>query len=194
MGWSDHGLKLNSELSHRLYFCRCSEGMKNIFLEFYSKKEYSREIFFTPSDEVGMSFFGLKWNQTATNNALYPLQLITKRYLQYGKLGCGVSCSFRDTKSNWLLPKGKAFQHTAYTIKNKLWKCKGVLWDIFFNQILIISYKKKKSWELFRICLINSTANPAHFHPTWAVLAVLISRHLPNRSRNLFHIFSIIFF
>ena len=51
----DHGLKVNSELSHRLYSCRCSEGMKNIFLEFYSKKEYSREIFFTPSDEVHFS-------------------------------------------------------------------------------------------------------------------------------------------
>jgi hypothetical protein len=34
-------------------------------------------------------------------------------YLQYGNIGCGVSCSLRDTKSNWLLPKSEAFQHAA---------------------------------------------------------------------------------
>ena len=26
---------------------------------------------------------------------------------------------------------------------------------------------KKKSWEPFRSCLLNSTANPANFHPNW---------------------------
>ena len=35
---------------------------------------------------------------------------------------------------------------------------------------------KKKSWEPFRSYLLNSTANPAHFHSNWAGLAVLFSR------------------
>jgi hypothetical protein len=34
--------------------------------------------------------------------------------------------------------------------------------------------EKLKSWEPFRSCLLNSTANPAHFHQNWAGLAVLI--------------------
>ena len=52
---------------------------------------------------------------------------------------------------------------------------------------------KKKSWEPFRICLLNSTANPAQFGWKWAGLAVLSSRQLLNGSHDLFHIFSIIF-
>ena len=34
----------------------------------------------------------------------------------------------------------------------------------------------KKSWVPFGSYLLNSTANPAHFHSNWAGLAVLISR------------------
>ena len=34
---------------------------------------------------------------------------------------------------------------------------------------------KKKSWEPFRSCLLNSTANPAQFGWKWAELAVLVS-------------------
>jgi hypothetical protein len=51
----------------------------------------------------------------------------------------------------------------------------------------------KKSWEPFRICLLNSTANPAQFGWKWAGLAVLSSRQLLNGSHDFFHIFSIIF-
>ena len=40
----------------------------------------------------------------------------------------------------------------------------------------------KKSWEPFWRCLLISTANPAHFHPSSAGLAVLTSRQLPNGS------------
>ena len=36
--------------------------------------------------------------------------------------------------------------------------------------------------DWFRICLLNSTANPAHFHQTWAELAALFSRQILNRS------------
>ena len=53
--------------------------------------------------------------------------------------------------------------------------------------------EKKKSWEPFRIFLLNSTANPAQFGWKWAGLAVLFSRQLLNGSHDLLHIFSIIF-
>ena len=51
----------------------------------------------------------------------------------------------------------------------------------------------KKSWEPFGSCLLNSTANPAHFHPSLAGLAVLFSRQLPNGSDDFFQTFSIVF-
>ena len=52
---------------------------------------------------------------------------------------------------------------------------------------------KKKSWEPFGSCLLNSTANPAHFHPSLAGLAVLFSRQLPNGSHDFFQTFSMFF-
>ena len=51
----------------------------------------------------------------------------------------------------------------------------------------------KKSWEPFWSCKLNSIANPAHFHPSLAGLAVLFSRQLPNGSHNFFQTFSIFF-
>ena len=51
---------------------------------------------------------------------------------------------------------------------------------------------KKKSWEPFRSCLLNSTANPAHFHPNWAGLAVLFSRQLLKGSQDFFFHFYIL--
>ena len=53
---------------------------------------------------------------------------------------------------------------------------------------------KKKSWEPFRSCLLNGTANPAHFHPNWAGLAVLFSRQLLNSSQDFFFHFNILIF
>ena len=47
-------------------------------------------------------------------------------------------------------------------------------------------FKIKKSWEPFRICLLNSTANAANFHPNWAWLAVLLSRKILNGSQDIF--------
>ena len=41
-----------------------------------------------------------------------------------------------------------------------------------------------KSWELFRSCLLNSTANPAQFLWKWAVLAMPFSRQLLNDSQD----------
>ena len=38
----------------------------------------------------------------------------------------------------------------------------------------------------FRICILNSTANPANFHPHWAGLAVLFSRQILNGSQVIF--------
>ena len=45
---------------------------------------------------------------------------------------------------------------------------------------------KKKSWEPFGNYLLNIKANPAHFHPNWAGLAVLFSRQLLNSSQDFF--------
>ena len=53
---------------------------------------------------------------------------------------------------------------------------------------------KKKLWEPFGSYLLNSSANPAHFHPSWAVLAVLFSRQLLNGSQDFFFRFDIYFF
>ena len=52
---------------------------------------------------------------------------------------------------------------------------------------------KLKSWEPFRSCLVNSTANPAHFHQHWAELAVLFSRQILNGSQDFFFLFTFTF-
>ena len=48
-------------------------------------------------------------------------------------------------------------------------KCghKSGLWDNFFNQKKLMLKIWKRSWEPFRSYLLNSTANPAHFHSNW---------------------------
>jgi hypothetical protein len=50
-----------------------------------------------------------------------------------------------------------------------------------------------KSWEVFGSCLLNSTANPAQFHPNWSGLAMLFSRQLLNGFHNFFIITAYIF-
>ena len=52
----------------------------------------------------------------------------------------------------------------------------------------------KKSWEPFGSYLLNSTVNPAHFHPNWAGLAVLFSRQLLNGSQDFFFCFHVLIF
>ena len=55
--------------------------------------------------------------------------------------------------------------------------CKSGLWVL--HEIVNKTYAesmKKKSWMPFGSYLLNSTANPAHFHSNWAELAVLFSR------------------
>ena len=46
--------------------------------------------------------------------------------------------------------------------------------------------RKKYPWSRFRICMLNSTANPADFHPNWAGLAVLFIRQILNGSQDFF--------
>ena len=60
----------------------------------------------------------------------------------------------------------------------------------FCNSVCL---RQEKCWEPFRICLLNSTANPAHFHKNWAELAVLFSRQILNGSQDFF-LFNIFFF
>ena len=67
----------------------------------------------------------------------------------------------------------------------------GFLMKSFKKNILKIW---KKSWEPFGSYLLNSTANPAHFHPNWAGLAVLFSRQLLNGSQDFFFRFNILIF
>ena len=62
----------------------------------------------------------------------------------------------------------------------------GFLMKSFKKNILKIW---KKSWEPFESYLLNSTANPAHFHPNWAGLAVQFSRQLLNGSPDFFFVF-----
>jgi len=59
--------------------------------------------------------------------------------------------------------------------------------EFIFEKINKINKEKLKSWEPFRNCLLNSTANPAHFHQNWAGLDVLLnifSRQLLNGSQD----------
>jgi len=49
-----------------------------------------------------------------------------------------------------------------------------------------IKILKRKNPAKFRSCLLNSTANPANFHPNWAGLAVLFSRQILNGSQDFF--------
>ena len=58
-------------------------------------------------------------------------------------------------------------------------KCEGNCGLWVFNEILKKTYPenlKKKLWVPFGSYLLNSTANPAHFHSNWAESAVLFSR------------------
>ena len=50
--------------------------------------------------------------------------------------------------------------------------------------------EKLKSWEPFRSCQLNSTANPVQFWWKWAGLAVLFSRQILNGSQDF--VFSLI--
>ena len=52
--------------------------------------------------------------------------------------------------------------------------------------------EKLKSWEPFRSCLLNSTANLDHFNQNWAELAVLFSRQILNGSQDFFSLFNIL--
>ena len=54
--------------------------------------------------------------------------------------------------------------------------------------------EKLKSWEPFRSCLLNSTANPAQFGWKLAGLVVLFSRQLLNGSQDFFSCFDTLIF
>jgi hypothetical protein len=64
----------------------------------------------------------------------------------------------------------------------------GISGLLVLNEIIQKKYPEnmKKSWEPFGSYLLNSTANPAHFHPNWAGLAVLFRRQLLNDSQDIF--------
>ena len=63
--------------------------------------------------------------------------------------------------------------HTTYRKNNDHEKCVGKGCNGFILKKNIVSMRKNKSWEPFRICLLSSTANPAQFGWKLAGLAVL---------------------
>ena len=73
--------------------------------------------------------------------------------------------------------KSRQGLHTTYSWNIKWQKCAGMgLNGFIFKEINENIKTKKNSWEPFRSCLLNSTANPAQFGWKWAGLAVLFSR------------------
>ena len=81
--------------------------------------------------------------------------------------------------------------HTTHSWNIKWQKCEGIsdLWVL--NEIIQKKNPenmKRKSWKPFGSYLLNSTANPAYFHPNLARLAVLFSRQLLNGSQDFFFI------
>ena len=83
----------------------------------------------------------------------------------------------------------RMLSHTAYSWNNKCQKCAGMGLNGFIFRKINKKYntkEKKKSWEPFRICLLNSTANPAQFGWKWAGLAMLLIRQLLNSSQDFF--------
>ena len=73
------------------------------------------------------------------------------------------------------------------------WEGDCGLWVL--NQIIFKKYAEslKKIVGAVWSCLLNSTANSAHFHPSLAGLAVLFCRQLPNGSHDFFQTLSIFF-
>ena len=69
-------------------------------------------------------------------------------------------------------------RHTIYPGNNMCQKCgrKSGLWVLHVIVDKTYAENMKKSWVPFGSYLLNSTANPAHFHSNWAELAVLFSR------------------
>ena len=69
-------------------------------------------------------------------------------------------------------------KNTTYTRNNMSQKCEGNCGLWVLNEIIKKIYPEnlKKMWELFGSYLLNSTANPAHFHSNWAGSALLFSR------------------
>ena len=101
-----------------------------------------------------------------------------------------VTTTFNFLKNNSVLPKCAHRNHTTYSRNIKWQKCTGIsgLWVL--NEIIQKNILKiwKKLWEPFGSYLLNSTANPAHFHLKRAGLAVLFSRQLLNGSQDFFFI------
>ena len=79
---------------------------------------------------------------------------------------------------------------------NKQKSCQSFQFEFFYLDSLsnALSSRILNSIDQFRICLLNCTANPAHFHQSLAGLALLFSRKLQNCSHDFFQTFSIYFF
>ena len=98
---------------------------------------------------------------------------------------------FQDFKTCPLHYKEGFYQwyvlHYLYSRKDATPSIPEIIWVKNVRAILVCGFlmkslKKhilkiwKKSWVPFGSYLLNSTANPAHFHSNWAELSVLFSR------------------
>ena len=79
----------------------------------------------------------------------------------------------------WTLP-------TAQIIRDKNEQAWVSMVSYLKNKQELRYLKEKKSWEPFRICLLNSIANLANVHPNWTGLVVLFSRQILNGSQFFF--------
>ena len=88
----------------------------------------------------------------------------------------------------WDIPETMPKPHTTYTRNNMGQKCESDcgLWVPNEKNLKRYENLKKKSWEPFGSYLLNSTANPAHFHPNLAGLAMLFRRQPLNGSQDFF--------
>ena len=92
-------------------------------------------------------------------------------------------------KFRWQIVNFVSFRHTTHSLNIKWQKCAGMGLNGFIFKKIDKNWRvrmKKKSWELFRRCLLNSKANPAQLGWKLAGLAVLFSSQLLNGSQDFF--------
>ena len=142
----------------------------------------------------GIQLIWLAWFQAKKLVCLYLCKIV---YVNNLKIVCTKTIMPRNMQTNW-------FNVSKHLIEGPFNRCKWeqvitdiarcytpsipeIIWvrnvrAIVVCGFLIESLKKhilkfwKKSWVPFGRYLLNSTANPAHFHSNWAGLAVLFSR------------------
>ena len=186
------------EHSRNLYFhwklCIVHK-LKNIFLQLFALElDASWNIDTSSYLAAFLQLFALwldaSWNTGSDSATIFgTICIIIGRILKY---------CYRLTSSK-LSKKGPPTR--GWLVKALKVNTMSKMWGYMGSQL---NHKKfyicwKWVWKYEKIVgavweLLNSTANPAHFHSDWAGLAVLFSRELPNSFHDFFHIRRIYFF